>query len=174
MHLTQRVETVFKELLLCSRQLIWVFIKKLFFAHFNAGPLAKGIANHSLEIRAPKSSNISLSCWIDYDDICPGELLWKFNDKPDFLPECSKKYNVELKDTDTKCQKEFRLSIFDVTESDEGKYICLWLCEYENTTRAAIDLKVVDDPQIGRNFVHSCSIIIIAAISSQLGLLISV
>ena len=104
-----------------------------------------------MEIRTPKSFNASLSCWIDYDDYCPGELLWKFNDKAEPLPESGKKYNVELKDTNTKCQKEFILSIFDLTESDEGIYSCHWLCEYENTTKAAIDLKILDDPQTGTN-----------------------
>ena len=132
-------------------------LKTLFFTHFNAGPLAKGVANHSLEIRAPKSSNVSLSCWIDYDDICPDTFVWKLNDKPEPLPESGKKYKAKLKDTNTKCQKEFILSIFDVTESDEGTYSCHWFCEYETPTRAAIDLKVVDQEiQTGRNFLNSC------------------
>ena len=109
-----------------------------------------------MEIRTPKSSNVSLSCWIDWDDYCPQELLWKFNDKPEPLPESGKKYNAELKNKNTKCQKEFVLSIFDVTEKDEGTYCCHWLCDYENTTKAAIDLKVVDAMQTGRNFLNSC------------------
>ena len=98
-----------------------------------------------MEIRTPKSSKVSLSCWIDWDNYCPQELLWKFNDKPETLPESGKKYNAELKNTNTTCQKEFILSIFDVTEKDEGTYSCHWLCDYENTTKAAIDLKVFDD-----------------------------
>jgi hypothetical protein len=65
--------------------------------------------------------------------------LWYLYDNPKLLPESGEKYNVELKDTHTKCQKEF-ISIFDVTESDGGTYSCHWLCEYENTTKAAIDL----------------------------------
>ena len=130
---------------------------KTLITHFNAGPLAKGVANHLLEIRAPKSSNVSLSCWVDYDNNCPDDdgLLWKFNDKS--LPASGKKYNVERKDTKTKCEKEFILSIFDVMESDEGTYSCHWLCEYESTSKAAIDLKVDDDLQIaGRNFRNFC------------------
>ena len=130
---------------------------KTLITHFNAGPLAKGVANHSLEIRAPKSSNVSMSCWVDYNDICLEELLWKFNNKPEPLPASGKKYKVELKDTKTKCEKEFILSIFDVMESDEGTYSCHWLCEYESTSKAAIDLKVDDDLQIaGRNFRNFC------------------
>ena len=135
---------------------MYVFIKNSFFTHFNEGPEAKGEINHSLEIRTAKSSNVSLSCWIDWDDYCPTELLWKFNDRNESLPESGKKYNAELKDMNTKCQKEFILSIFDVTESDEGRYSCHWLCEYENPTKAAIDLKVDDDQQTGRNFLNIC------------------
>ena len=91
---------------------------KTLFTHFKEGPETKGVANHSREIRTPKSSNVSLSCWMDWGDYCPGELLWKFNDKPEPLPESGKKYNAELKDTKSKCQKECILSIFDVTERD--------------------------------------------------------
>ena len=140
---------------------------KTLITHFNAGPSAKGIANHSLEIRAPISSNVSLSCWIDYDDSCPdddGGLLWKFNDgllwklnnKPESLPASGKKYNVERKDTNTRCKKELILSIFDVTGSDEGTYSCHWLCEYESTSKAAIDLKVDVELQTGKNSLNFC------------------
>ena len=141
---------------------------------FNVGPLAKGLTIDLLEVLAAKSFNVNLSCWIDYDDYCPEELLWKFNDKPESLPESGKKYNVELKATNTKCQKEFILSIFNVTEFDEGTYSCHRLCNYENPTKAAIDLKVFDDMQTGRNFLNSCfTINHCHYISSQLGLLIS-
>ena len=97
-----------------------------------------------------------LSRWIDYDDNCPKELLWKFNDKREPLPEIGKKYKYTLKDTNSKCWKEFILSIFDVTESDEGTYSCHWLCKHENTIKVAIDLKVDDELQTGRNVLNSC------------------
>ena len=60
---------------------------------------------------------------------------------------------MKIKDTGTKCQKEFILSIFDVTEDDEGTYSCHSLCEEENTIKAAIALKVVDDLQTGKVFL---------------------
>ena len=82
------------------------------FFFFNVGPLAKGPTIDLLEVLAARSSNVNLSCWIDYDGYSPGELLWKFSDKPEPLPESGKKYNVELKDTNSKCQKEYIHSIF--------------------------------------------------------------
>ena len=57
------------------------------------------------------------------------------------------------------------LSIFNVTESDEGTYSCHWLCKHENTIKVAIDLKVDDELQTGRN-------VLMPQYSSQLSLLI--
>ena len=93
---------------------------------------------------------------MDFNNYCPEELHWKFNDKPEPLPKSGKKYNVKIKGTGTKCQKEFILSVFNVTEDDEGTYSCHWLCEEENTIKAAIDLKVVDDLQTGKAFLKFC------------------
>jgi len=122
---------------------------------FNTGTISRKIQTvTSSEIAANVSSDVSLSCWIDFVQYyCPHELLWKFNDEEEPLPASGKKYKVELKDTNSKCQKEFILTIFDVTESDKGNYSCHWLCEYESTTSAAIDLKVVG-PQTGKIFLN--------------------
>ena len=110
---------------------------------FNTGNSGKIPTVTLSEIAANISSNVSLSCWIDYDcdDYYPPELLWKFNNEPEPLPESGKKYKVELKDTHTKCQKELLLSIFNVTENDQGIYKCHQLCESVNL-KAVIDLKV--------------------------------
>jgi len=123
---------------------------------FNAGTIARKIRAVTSSIAANISSNVSLSCWIDFVQYyCPHELLWKFNDKPEPLPESGKKYKVELKDTNSKCQKEFILSIFNVTESDKGTYSCHWLCDYKSNTSAAIDLKVYDNLSRGKNIERS-------------------
>ena len=106
---------------------------------------------NSSEIVASKSSNANLTCWFDYDYSCPDNSSWHLNDNLDPLPRKGPKFKVEEKDTHTKCKKEFILSIFNVTESDEGTYSCHLHCEYENTTKAAIDLKVFDPQPTGRN-----------------------
>ena len=113
--------------------------------------MAKGTNADSRVIPASTSSNVNLSCWIEFDWNCPEYLFWYLNDNPTPLPESGDKYKVEVKDTYTECKKEFILSIFNVTENDEGKYSCQWECEYENTTKAVIELKVVDDLQRGKN-----------------------
>ena len=104
----------------------------------------------SPEIVRSKFSNVSLTCWIDYDYSCPEYLSWHLNNNPEPLPEDSLKFKVEEKDTHSKCKTEFVLFIFNVTESDEGTYSCHWHCEYENTTKAAIDLKVFNPQPTGR------------------------
>ena len=115
------------------------------------GPSAKSPTIASLETVGIKSSNVNLTCLVDYDYYCPEYLSWHFNNNPEPLPENSLKFKVEEKDTYSKCKKEFMLSIFNVTESDEGTYSCHWHCEYENTTQAAIDLKVSNPQPTGRN-----------------------
>jgi len=89
------------------------------------------------EVLASQSSNESLSCWIGSDNNCPQKWFWTFNDKP----VSGKKYNVELKDTNARCKKELTLSIFNVTESDEGIYSCHWHCD-QDRKEAVISLSV--------------------------------
>ena len=131
---------------------------------FNTGIISRKIPTvTSSEIVANISSNVSLSCWIDcVKGYCPEKTLWKFNDETEPLPESGKKYKVELhvKDTNNKCQKEYILSILNVTESDEGTYNCHWLCKDEKTRTAAIDLKVDNHRQTGK--VSSMSVLSLA------------
>ncbi|RMX45505.1 hypothetical protein pdam_00008435 [Pocillopora damicornis] len=93
-------------------------------------------------VSANKLSNVSLTCLVDSDETgCPDELHWYKNN--DHVPlASSKKYNIVVKHTHSKCKQEFILNIFNVTKVDEGNYSCQWKCEYEDTTKASIVLKV--------------------------------
>jgi len=108
-------------------------------------PLPKGPTIDSLEVLAAKYSNVNLSCWIDHDPgffLCSGE--WYLNDNQAPL-ERGEKYKIVEKKTLSKCKTEFILSISNVTKNDRGTYSCHWLCDFINTTKAAIDLKVFDN-----------------------------
>lgn len=97
---------------------------------------------------ASKSSNVNLACLIDYGWACPQRLFWNLNNNSEPLPESGEKYKIQVKDTQSKCNKEFILSIFNVTEHDEGTYSCHWRCR-NSDLKAAIDLKVSDEPETG-------------------------
>ncbi|KAL9967104.1 hypothetical protein ACROYT_G025272 [Oculina patagonica] len=108
-------------------------------------PLPKSPTIDSPEILASTFSNVSLTCWIDSDGYdCPEYLFWHFNDNPTHL-ESGEKYEIVEKET-SKCKKQFILYIFNVTKMDEGTYSCHWECEYKDTTKAAIDLRVIVQP----------------------------
>lgn len=106
-------------------------------------PLPQSPTVSSSQISTSKFSNISLTCLVDTDESgCPEELYWFKNNNQTSLASGGK-YNIALKNTHTKCQQEFILTIFNATKNDdEGRYSCHWMCEYEDTKKAFIDLKV--------------------------------
>lgn len=65
--------------------------------------------------------------------------------------EGGEKYELVVKKIRSKCKIEFILSIFNVTENDEGTYSCHWLYKDEINTKAAIDLKIFDDLPTGKS-----------------------
>ncbi|KAJ7386698.1 hypothetical protein OS493_006709 [Desmophyllum pertusum] len=130
----------------------WSSQKDIMLQIFYECPISKRPTISDPEVLASTFSNASLTCWIDIDGYCPEYLFWYLNDKQ---LESGEKYAIVEKKTRTKCKNEFILSIFNVTESDEGTYSCHWLCEYEDTTKAAIDLKVyVQPPTISHTGSH--------------------
>ena len=44
------------------------------------------------------------------------------------------KYEIQERKTKTKCRTDFIITIFNVTEADEGKYKCTWFCEKDRPT----------------------------------------
>ena len=99
-----------------------------------------------------KSSDVILVCLIDYGWACPQSFFWNLNNNTAHLSESGEKYEIQEKDTQSKCKKEFILSIFNVTEHDEGTYSCHWQCKYTGSMKAAVDLKIIDEPQTGKSF----------------------
>ncbi|KAM7437081.1 hypothetical protein ABFA07_013222 [Porites harrisoni] len=108
----------------------------------------------SSEVTADASSNKSFKCMIDVDpDYCADvlELQWRFNDSSAPI-KSGKKYKIHEKNTNSKCKKEFTLTINDVTVEDKGNYSCQSIC-YEETTFAVFELKVKDAAETSMNAV---------------------
>lgn len=97
------------------------------------------------------SSNVSLKCVVEvepYTDCANSEgLKWLLNDDWSLEHGNTKKYEMEDKETNATCKKEFIVTIFNVTEKDVGKYSCRWLCSGVNmATSSPIQLKVFSSP----------------------------
>lgn len=97
------------------------------------------------------SSNLSLKCVVEvepYTDCAnSGGLKWLLNDDWSLEHGNTKKYEMQEYGTNTICKKEFIVTIFKVTEKDEGKYSCRWLCSGVNmATSSPIQLKVFSSP----------------------------
>ena len=76
--------------------------------------------------------------------------------------ESGEKYDIQERKTNTRCKTDFILTIVNVTEADEGKYKCQWLCENDDPISSAkssiIQLKVfpeegTDTPVISKGLV---------------------
>lgn len=118
---------------------------------FNTGPRPESPTEVFRNDPASKLSNVNLACLIDYDWTCQQSLFWNLNNNSEPLPQGGEKYKIQVKNTQSKCKKEFILSIFNVTEHDEGTYSCH--CRCRNTDlKAAIDLKVSDEPETSKSF----------------------
>ena len=109
-------------------------------------------------------SNASLECKVGVrpSDCWDNSLRWYFNNNSGEL-ESSEKYNIQERKTNTRCKTDFILTIVNVTEADEGKYKCQWLCDndYPSFSRSSIiQLKVLppseevtDTPVISKGIV---------------------
>ena len=78
-------------------------------------------------------NNVSLKCLVEETlDSCSNNesLQWFFNGPL----KSGEKYEIQERKTKTKCKTDFIITIFNVTEADEGKYKCTWFCEKDNRT----------------------------------------
>ena len=118
----------------------------------------------SREVSVTAYSNVSLKCEVGVrpSDCWDNSLQWYFNNSSVKL-KSGEKYDIQERTTNTKCKKDFILTIVNVTEADEGKYKCQWLCEEDYPSffkSSIIQLKVfppseegTDTPVISKGIV---------------------
>ena len=94
--------------------------------------------------------NFSLKClaFVRPSDCDDNSLQWYFNNSSVKL-ECNEKYNIQERKTNTRCKTDFILTIVNVTEADEGKYKCQYLCDFGNSRSSTIQLKVFPPSEKG-------------------------
>ena len=98
--------------------------------------------------------NVSLKClaFVRPSDCWDNSLRWYFNNSSGEL-KSGEKYDIQERKTNTRCKTDFILTIVNVTEADEGKYKCQWLCENDDPISSAkssiIQLKIFPPPEEG-------------------------
>ena len=134
------------------------------FLSSNTGFLPKAPQITSPPISVTAYSNVSLKCEVGVrpSDCWDNSLQWYFNNSSGEL-KFGEKYDIQERKTNTRCKKDFILTIVNVTEADEGKYKCQWLCDeyYPDDSRSSIiQLKVfppseegTDTPVISKGIV---------------------
>ena len=85
------------------------------------------------EVSVTAYNNVSLKCLVEIDpDNCADmKFQWFFNNSSTPLT-CGEKYDIQNRPTNTKCKKDFILTIANVTDDDEGKYKCQWICDKDD------------------------------------------
>ncbi|KAM7437087.1 hypothetical protein ABFA07_013227 [Porites harrisoni] len=124
---------------------------QIIFAHHiflssNTGFFPKAPKISSPQVPVEAYFNVTLECEVGVrpSDCWDNSLRWYFNNNSGKL-ESGEKYDIQERKTNTKCKTDFILTIVNVTEADEGKYKCEWLCEedYPSFSRSSIiQLKV--------------------------------
>ena len=101
----------------------------IFFIFSNKG-FRRGASQISSSIALVTAfTNVSLRCLVAVQpSFCyDSELQWYFSNISTSLKP-GEKYEIQERKTKTKCRRDFIITIFNVTEADEGKYKCTWFC----------------------------------------------
>ena len=131
---------------------------QIIFAHHiflssNTGFFPKAPKISSPQVPVEAYFNVTLECEVGVrpSDCWDNSLRWYFKNNSGKL-ESGEKYDIQERKTNTKCKTDFILTIVNVTEADEGKYKCEWLCEedYPSFSRSSIiQLKVFPPSEKG-------------------------
>ena len=134
------------------------------FLSSNTGFLPKAPQITSPTVSVTAYSNVSLKCEVGVrpSDCWDNSLQWYFNNSSGEL-KSGEKYDIQERKTNTRCKKDFILTIVNVTEADEGMYKCQWLCDHDYpifSRSSIIQLKVfppseegTDTPVISKGIV---------------------
>ena len=101
--------------------------------------------------------NVSLKCRVDVSpsNCDDNSLQWYFNNSSVKL-KSGEKYDIQERKTNTKCQKDFILTIVNATDADKGEYKCRYVCKFGYSKSSTIQLKVfpgTDTPVISKGLV---------------------
>ena len=94
--------------------------------------------------------NVSLKClaFVRPSDCEDNSLRWYFNNSSGEL-KSGEKYDIQEGKTNTRCKTDFILTIVNVTEADEGKYKCQYLCDFGNSRSSTVQLIVFPPSEEG-------------------------
>ena len=140
----------------------------IFFTFSNIGFFPRAPHISSPEVSVTANTNVGLKCLVEVRprDCWDNSLDWYFSNRTTRL-ESGEKYDIQERRTNTRCKKEFIITIFNVTYADEGKYKCQWLCDkyYPILSQSStIQLKVFPSP----TGMNNC-VIISSAFSKGVG-----
>ena len=139
-----------------------IFAYHIFLSSYT-GFLPKAPQRSSPTLSVTAYSNVSFKClaFVRPSDCHDNSLQWYFNNSSGEL-KSGEKYHIQERRTNTRCITDFILTIVKVTEADEGKYKCQWLCDKDNPSfskSSIIQLKVyppeegTDTPVISKGLV---------------------
>ena len=132
---------------------------QIIFAHHiflssNTGFVPKAPQITSLEVSKKAYLNVRLKCRVGVSpsNCIDNSLQWYFNNSSVKL-KSGEKYVIQERKTNTKCKKDFILTIVNATDADKGEYKCRYVCNFGYSWSSTIQLEVfpgTDNPVISK------------------------